>query len=142
MLYGLAAQGNAPAGLKKLNKNGVPVQAILASSVVVALCIFINLFFPNKAFGILMSLVVSSLIINWLMISVTHLKFKKYLIGQGIKTLFPSFLYPISNYICLLFLVGILVIMCYIGKGLSVLLIPIWLLILFFSYKAINKIKK
>jgi aromatic amino acid transport protein AroP len=142
MLYGLAAQGNAPAGLKKLNKNGVPVQAILASSVVVALCIFINLFFPNKAFGILMSLVVSSLIINWLMISVTHLKFKKYLIGQGVKTLFPSFLYPISNYICLLFLVGILVIMCYIGKGLSVLLIPIWLLILFFSYKAINKIKK
>jgi aromatic amino acid transport protein AroP len=142
MLYGLAKQGNAPSALKKINKNGVPVHAILASSTIVALCIFINLFFPNKAFGILMSLVVSSLIINWLMISITHLKFKSKLVNDGVKTFFPSFLYPLSNYICLVFLVGILVIMCYIGKEISVLLIPIWLMLLYISYKIIEKIKK
>lgn len=142
MLYGLASQGNAPAFLKKLNKNSVPVKAILASSSIVALCIFINLFFPNKAFGILMSLVVSSLIINWLTISITHLKFKAQLKSESVKTSFPSFLYPISNYICLLFLVGILVIMCFIGKQISVILIPIWILFLYFSYKVVNRIKK
>ncbi|UYW00405.1 amino acid permease [Flavobacterium agricola] len=142
MLYGLASQGNAPAFLKKLNAHAVPVHAILASSAIVAICIFINLFFPNKAFGILLSLVVSALIINWVMISVTHLKFRNTMNAESKKTAFPSLFYPISNWICILFLIGILIIMCFIGKEISVLLIPIWLFILYISYKVVNKIKQ
>ncbi|KAF5277842.1 hypothetical protein FQR65_LT15926 [Abscondita terminalis] len=77
MLYGLAKQGNAPRFLLKLNNNHVPVMAILVSAAFAAICIIINKLIPEKALGILMSLVVSALIINWLMISITHLYFKK-----------------------------------------------------------------
>lgn len=142
MLYGLAEQGNAPAFLKKLNKNSVPVMAIVVSSCFAGICIIINKMMPEKALEILMSLVVSSLIINWVMISYTHIKFRKHQDAQNIKTKFPSFLYPLSNYICLLFLVGILVIMWITGMEVSVELIPIWLLVLYISYKAIQKNKK
>src|SRR5690606_9069713 len=111
MLYGLAEQGNAPSFLSKLNRNSAPINAILVSSLFVGICIIINKVIPEKALEILMSLVVSSLIINWLMISITHLKFRRNKEAHGVKTKFPSYIYPLSNYICLVFLLGILVIM-------------------------------
>lgn len=141
MLYGLAEQGNAPKFLKKLNKNSVPVMAILVSSVFAAICIIINKVIPESAFEILMSLVVSTLVINWLMISYTHLKYRQQKKIEGTKTLFPSFMYPISNYICLIFLLSILVIMLFTGMETSVILIPIWLIFLYISYSIVKKMK-
>ncbi len=141
MLFGLAEQGNAPSFLSKLNKSSVPINAILISSLFAAICIIINKLMPEKALEILMSLVVSSLIINWLMISITHLKFKKSKNASQIKTKFPSFIYPISNYICLIFLVGILIIMWITGMKMSVELIPGWILLLYICYLVVNKNK-
>jgi aromatic amino acid transport protein AroP len=141
MLFGLAEQGNAPSFLSRLNKNSAPIFAILISSLFVALCIIINKLMPEKALEILMSLVVSSLIINWLMISITHLKFRRNKDAEQVKTKFPSFIYPLSNYICLVFLVGILVIMWITGMKLSVELIPAWILLLYLSYLLVNKKK-
>ncbi len=142
MLYGLAQQGNAPRFLSKLNKSHVPVNAILISGLFAALCIVINKLMPEKALEILMSLVVSSLIINWLMISITHLKFKKAKQAAGVQTKFPSFVYPLSNYICLVFLTGILVIMWVTGLKLSVELIPGWLLLLYICYLLVRRNKQ
>lgn len=142
MLFGLAEQGNAPSFLSKLNKNSAPINAILVSSLFVAVCIIINKIMPEKALEILMSLVVSSLIINWLMISITHLKFRKNKDANQIKTKFPSYIYPISNYICLVFLVGILVMMWITGLKISVELIPGWILLLYVCYLFISKKKR
>jgi aromatic amino acid transport protein AroP len=142
MLFGLAEQGNAPAFLKKLNKNHVPIKAILVSSIFAAICIVVNKLIPEKALGILMSLVVSSLMINWLMISITHLKFRKSKKEEQIKTKFPSFIYPLSNYICLIFLIGILVIMWITGMKVSVELIPGWILLLYICYLLVKRKKK
>lgn len=141
MLFGLAEQGNAPSFLSKLNKNSVPINAILISSLFAAICIIINKLMPEKALEILMSLVVSSLIINWLMISITHLKFRKSKEADQIKTKFPSFIYPISNYICLIFLLGILGIMWITGLKISVELIPGWILLLYICYLLVSKKK-
>lgn len=141
MLYGLADQGNAPKFLMKLNKQSVPINAILISSCFAAICILINKVIPEEAFSILMSLVVSSLIINWVMISYTHLKFREAKDKENAKTKFPSLFYPISNYICFVFLLGILSIMWMTNMKLSVELIPIWLGILFVCYK-VFKTKK
>ena len=73
MLHGLAQQGNAPRILGKVDKRGVPVPAIMLSALVTLLCVVINYLLPGKAFGILMSLVVAALVINWGMISLAHL---------------------------------------------------------------------
>jgi aromatic amino acid transport protein AroP len=141
MLFGLAEQGNAPSFLSKLNKNSAPINAILISSIFVAICIIINKVMPEKALEILMSLVVSSLIINWLMISITHLKFRRSKDADHFKTKFPSYIYPLSNYICLVFLLGILVIMWITGLKISVELIPVWILLLYVSYLFVSKSK-
>ncbi|PSL48040.1 aromatic amino acid:proton symporter (AAT family) [Chitinophaga niastensis] len=142
MLFGLAEQGNAPAFLSGLNKNHVPVKAILVSGLFVAICIVVNKLMPEKALEVLMSLVVSSLMINWLMISVVHLKFKKNKKEEQIKTKFPSIIYPLSNYICLVFLVSILILMWITGMKLSVALIPGWIVFLYLCYLLVKRKKQ
>lgn len=42
MLFGLAQQGNAPKALLTVDKRGVPVNTIIVSAVVTALCVLIN----------------------------------------------------------------------------------------------------
>ncbi|MEM5429326.1 amino acid permease [Cupriavidus oxalaticus] len=135
MLYGLAQQGNAPKALLKVNKRGIPLTALGFSALATAACVVINYFMPGKAFEMLMGLVVSALIINWAMISLIHLKFRADKRKAGQSTKFQSWGYPLTNYLCLVFLAGILVVM-YLTEGLrlSVYLIPVWLVVLGVSY--------
>lgn len=142
MLYGLAEQGNAPKFLMKVNKSHSPITAILVSAAFVGLTIIINKIIPEEALDILMSLVVSALIINWIMISWTHWHFKKAKIKEGVKTKFPSIFYPISNIITLLFLLGVLLMMWFTGLKISVELMPLWILLLFVSFYFVKKRKK
>ena len=131
MLFGLAEQGNAPKALLKVNSSGVPVNTIFVSACATALCVLINYMMPGEAFGLLMALVVSALVINWAMISLAHMKFRKAKNQQGVTTRFPAFFYPLGNWVCLLFMVAVLVIMLMTpGMAISVYLIPVWLLIL------------
>ena len=127
MLYGLAEQGDAPRSLMKINARGVPVLAIGVSAVVTLLCVLVNYLLPRGALELLMSLVVAALVINWAMISLAHLKFRRAMQRQGVVPSFKAFWFPLSNYLCLAFVSGILVIMLWIpGIRLSVFAIPFW----------------
>ncbi|MEA9391806.1 amino acid permease [Acerihabitans sp. TG2] len=131
MLYGLSRQGNGPKVLAKVDQRGVPVMAIGVSALATAICVLINYLMPGKAFGLLMSLVVSALVINWGMISLAHLKFRRAMARQGKVTQFQALWYPFGNYLCLLFMVAILVVMLMTpGMEISVYLIPAWLCLL------------
>lgn len=133
MLYGLAAQGNAPRVLMTLTKSGVPLAALGVSALATGACIVVNYFLPKEAFGMMMGLAVSGLIINWATISIVHLRFRA--ARAGARTVFPSPFYPLANYLCLAFLAGITLVM-YLTPGLrvSVYLIPVWLLMLCIGY--------
>ncbi|GAB7195942.1 amino acid permease [Dickeya oryzae] len=136
MLYGLAKQGNGPQSLLKVDRRGVPVVAIGVSALATALCVLINYVLPGKAFELLMALVVSALVINWAMISLAHLKFRATKDREGVQTRFKALWFPFGNYLCLAFMVGILVIMSLTpGIQISVLLIPIWLIVLGIGYR-------
>lgn len=131
MLFGLATQGDAPRRLLTVNARGVPLAALGVSAVATGLCVLINYVMPAKAFELLMALVVSSLVINWGIISITHLKFRRAKQAVGETTFYKSWGYPLTNYICLAFLALILVVM-YLTPGIniSVMLIPVWLVLL------------
>lgn len=135
MLLGLAQQGNAPRFLKKINNRGIPVNAIIISALFTVLCVLINYLFPETAFSLLMMLVVAAIVINWIVISYTHLKFKKSLQQTQTKTHFPSVFYPLSNYLCIAFMCGILVIMTLTpNMQIAVIMLPIWISILLLAY--------
>ncbi|EOR07421.1 amino acid permease [Acinetobacter genomosp. 15BJ] len=135
MLLGLAQQGNAPKFLKKINKRGIPTNAVYVSAFVTVLCVLLNYAFPDKAFGLLMMLVVAAIVINWVVISWTHLKFRKAMQAQGLTTKFPSIAYPFSNYLCIIFMLSILVVMSLTADmRIAVMMIPAWILCLMLAY--------
>ena len=136
MLFGLAQQGNAPKALLKVDSRGVPVAAILMSATATAFGVLLNYLMPASAFELLMALVVSTLVINWAMISLSHLRFRKRLVEQGIQPRFKALFYPFGNWLCLVFMAGVLVIMAMTpGMAISVWLIPVWVGILAIGYQ-------
>jgi len=135
MLHGLAEQGNAPAILKKINSRGIPVPAAIVSASITAVCVLVNYLIPGQAFQLFMMLVVAALVINWLMISVTHLKFSKAMKLQGRQTKFQSILSPWTNYLTIAFVCMILIIMALTpDMRLAVILGPIWMAALAITY--------
>ena len=140
MLLGLSEQGNAPKFLSKINQRGIPYTAILTSAAVTLMCVILNYLFPEKAFKLLMSLVVSAIVINWMVLSLTHLKFKKHMLSLNKLSIFPSIAYPLTNYICVIFMLCILAIMWLTpDMKIAVLLIPVWITCLSLAYRLKTK---
>ncbi len=136
MLYGLAEQGNAPKQLLKVDKRGVPVLAIFFSALFTLICVVVNYLVPKSALELLMSLVVAALVINWAMISLAHIKFRKAMQAKGVEPSFKAFWFPFANYLCLAFVLFILGVMLFIpGIRISVFAIPFWLLFIWGCYQ-------
>ncbi|WP_080633128.1 amino acid permease [Acinetobacter bereziniae] len=135
MLHGLAIQGNAPTIFAEVTQQGVPVPAVVFSSVLIFGCVLLNYFIPEQALSHLMYMAVAALVLNWAIISFTHLKFKKIAQIEGTQTKFPALFSPFSNYLVLTFIVMILYIMWTQGFKESVILIPIWICFMFGLFK-------
>ncbi|MEA1063608.1 amino acid permease [Erwinia sp. HR93] len=135
MLFGLAKQGNGPKALLKVDKRGVPYVALGLSAAATALCVVINYVMPGKAFGFLMTLVVATLVINWAMISISHLKFRRAKKREGVEPRFKALWYPFGNWLCLAFMVAILIILS-VNDGMreSVIMLPFWIVLLAIGY--------
>ena len=134
MLFGLAQQGNAPKIFSKVNKQGVPIPAVLFSAVLIFGCVLLNYFVPEDALSHLIYIVVGALVLNWAMISLTHLQFIRAMKKLGQKTKFPALMSPFGNALVLGFILTILYIMWTQGFKESVLMIPIWIIIMFILF--------
>jgi aromatic amino acid transport protein AroP len=81
------------------------------------------------------ALVVAALVLNWALISLTHLKSRKAMVAAGETLVFKSFWFPVSNWICLAFMALVLVILAMTpGLSVSVWLVPVWLLVMWAGY--------
>ena len=100
------------------------------------LCVVVNYVAPHSALELLFALVVASLMINWALISLTHIKFRKAMGEQGVTPSFKTFWFPFSNYLCLAFMVVIISVMLAIpGIRNSVFAMPVWVGIIYVAYR-------
>ncbi len=83
MLYTLACQGMAPKVFARLSGHGVPVMALLATTVMAGLCFFSFLFSPKSVYLWLLNLSGMTGFIAWLGIAISHYRFRKGFIAQG-----------------------------------------------------------
>ena len=140
MLYGLAKSDNAPKFFEKLSQRGVPVNGILVSSGITLLAAVLNYLLPDEVFMYMMSIVTGAVVISWAMIILTHLKFRKHCEAEGIVPKFKSLFYPFTDYLCLTFLAGILVIMALMDDMRpAVIVMPIWILAIWLFYRSKKK---
>lgn len=83
MLWNLAKEGKAPRFLGKLNNNGVPVNALLATAAV-GCAAFLTSFFGNGiVYTWLLSVSGMTGFIIWIGIAVSHYRFRKAYVAQG-----------------------------------------------------------
>ena len=136
MLYGMATSSNAPKFFEKLSKRKVPVNGILVSSGITLLAVILNYLAPEEIFMYLMSIVTGAVMISWAMIILTHMKFREYCEKNGIEPKFKSLFYPFANYLCLAFIVLILILMATMEEmRLAEFIMPVWLFIIWIFYK-------
>ncbi len=142
MLFGLAQQGNAPKIFTQTNKQGVPIPAVLFSALLIFGCVLLNYFAPEDALSNLIYIVVGALVLNWAMISLTHLKFikaMKAMKAEAKVSQFPALWSPFSNYLVLAFIAVVLYIMWTQGLSGAVIMIPIWIALMFILFKILYR---
>ena len=83
MLWYLAKQGHVPAVFGKVNKRGVPMNALIATTLVAMLTFLSSLFGNGKVYFWLISASSLSGFIAWLGIAISHYRFRKAYIKQG-----------------------------------------------------------
>lgn len=77
MLYALAKQGMAPKLFAQVNTRGVPVLALIATTVIAALCFLTNIFSPEVVYIWLLNLSGMCGFVAWLGIAISHYRFRK-----------------------------------------------------------------
>ncbi|MBM5572084.1 MULTISPECIES: amino acid permease [Deefgea] len=83
MLYSLATEGKAPKMFAKLSANGVPRNALYATTVVGMLCFLASIFGEKTVYLWLLSTSGMTGFIAWLGIAVCHYRFRKAYVAQG-----------------------------------------------------------
>jgi len=77
MMFSLSRAGYAPRRFGVLNRRGVPVQALLLSSLGVALATAMSVLAPKHAFVLMIAVSSFGAIFTWMMIFVTHFAFRR-----------------------------------------------------------------
>jgi amino acid transporter, AAT family len=77
MMFSLSRAGHAPRIFGKLNARGVPLAALLLSSVGIAIAAFLNARMPDRSFTLMISISVFGALFTWFMIFVTHYYFRR-----------------------------------------------------------------
>jgi len=135
MLYNLGKQQNAPHTMTKLTKNNIPINATYLSLTVIFIAVILNYFYPQQIFGILLAIASSAAIINWLMILITHIKFKQFLQHNRLNSSYRQILYPLTSLIAIIFFIVVIVAMSQMADmRLAIYITPLWLVILSLAY--------
>lgn len=142
MLYSLARQGNAPKFLGTLNRRGAPVAGVLTSSFITAIAVVMAFLVPDQVFGILISIALAAGIINWVMVAITQMKFRKRIGAKAVEQLsFKMPFYPISNVLIILFLVVLAVGMAFMPDYRWATIVgPLWILTLTIAYQVKSRV--
>ena len=77
MMFSLARGGYAPRALGVLTRHGVPLRALLASTVGIGVAAVLNIRYHDRAFLLMLAISMFGPMFTWLMIFVTHLRFRR-----------------------------------------------------------------
>jgi AAT family amino acid transporter len=132
MLFNLAENDEAPKGLGKLNKNGVPSKAVLVTAGALLVGVVLNYLVPAKVFTWVTAISTFGAIWTWSMILLSQIKYRKSLTPtqlRGLKYKMP--LFPFTSYFSLAFLLLVVGLMAFFPDTRVALIVgPLWLGIL------------
>ncbi|MEH7334619.1 amino acid permease [Neobacillus drentensis] len=115
-LVALSKEGKAPMALGKVNKRGIPMNAVLLTLFLGQVSLITNFVSPDKVFVWLISIAGFNTLLGWFGSFLSHYKFRKWLVANGgsvDKLKFKMGGYPFPTIICLFVLVAIAIYTAY-----------------------------
>ncbi|MGW4892492.1 amino acid permease [Kitasatospora sp. NPDC004240] len=139
MLRDLASNGEAPGVLGRLSASRTPALGITLSAVLMGIGVVLNYVVPEKAFGYVMSVATAAGIWTWLMILVSHIRYRHAVVaGRLPASSFPAPGGTVCSWIAVVFLLMVTAfiaidpdgrISLYVGAGWAVCLAVGWALL-------------
>jgi AAT family amino acid transporter/D-serine/D-alanine/glycine transporter len=108
-LRALARASDAPASLARLNRANAPATGAALTAAAMSLAVGLNIFIPRAIFGLLMELVAVVTVMNWGLIVLAELAFRR----RSAQTKLPRFAAPYTpwaNLLVFVFIVAVLII--------------------------------
>jgi AAT family amino acid transporter len=97
MLFSLSRAGFAPRRLGTLTRNGVPIAALFASTLGIGLAAVLNARYHDRSFLLMVAISMFGPMFTWLMIFVTHLRFRRH--HSQAKLAFRMWGYPYTSFL-------------------------------------------
>ncbi|WP_316669172.1 amino acid permease [uncultured Propionibacterium sp.] len=142
MMYSLAQQGNAPEFLASTNRHGSPWAGVLVSAVCTGTTVLLNYLFPGGVFVYIMAVATIAVVVSWVLILITHTKFRASLVHAGGKTVFRMPGHPATTWIALAFLAFIVVLLGFSPSyRVAVVVGPAWLVVLLAAYEIKRRVR-
>lgn len=115
MLYALAKRGDAPRALLKLNKHGVPVLAVFASTIAAYICAIFSFVSPGKLFLFLVNSSGAIALLVYLAIAISQLRLRRQTERENPEKLkMKMWMFPYLTYVVIVAVIGILISMAFI----------------------------
>ncbi|MBN8871934.1 MAG: amino acid permease [Rhodospirillales bacterium] len=114
ILRSLAMGGSAPDRVARMNTRNVPSQGILITGFIYLIGVGLNYLLPSQVFEIVLNIASLGIISTWAFILLCHLAFRRAVRrGELSPVGFRMPLAPVSNWVTLAFLAGVLVLMAF-----------------------------
>jgi GABA permease len=138
MLFALTKRGDAPKGLAKLSKNGVPVRAILFGTLFGYVSVVMSYVSPDTVFAFLVNSYGTVAIFVYVLIAISQLRLRARLEREAPDRLVVKmWAYPYLTYVAIFGMVGIVVAMAFIPEQRTPLALGVVsLLVLLIAYVA------
>jgi L-asparagine transporter-like permease len=140
-LYKLALNNQAPVIFSKTNSQKIPANAILFTAISALISVFANYVCTEHLLDYLFAVILIAILLNWFIIISTHFFFRKFVKTNKIVLDYPSFAFPVLNWVVLLMLAIILVVVIINLPIKYGFIVPIcWVLFLYLYYLTYDKI--
>lgn len=141
ILYNLGKKEQAPKSFSKLNKNHVPRNGLLISTLILSGGALLSKLIPEQAFGVVTTISAICFIWVWGVVLISHIRYKKTQPKLHAASKFKAPWTPFVNYAVLVLFAIILIIMLVANETRPALLLtPLWFVLLFAL--SFTKIKK
>lgn len=135
ILYNLSRNKQASPQLGKLNRNHVPGNSLLLSTLVISAGALLSKLLPDRAFDVVTTISAICFIWVWGVVLVSHILYKKKQPALQAASKFKAPFTPAVNYIVLALFAAILVIMLIADDTRpAVLFTPVWFILIFVLY--------
>jgi len=133
-LHALATGGNAPKRYRELDRRSVPSKALNVSSLFLFIIVILNFITPAKVFTLISGVSTINFVFVWVVLLWCHIKYRqKHPKGHASFTM-PG--YPVTDYLSLIFFIGVLIYLFFVpSTRVSLMISIVWFIALAIVYQ-------